>query len=247
MERRIKEINRFTVGWTAYFCFADTFLPFDKLDKWLRRRLRQVRWKEWKRSPTRYRNLRALGIRDRDARSWAASQKGYWRVAGILAAPTSPAKRLLARVTRPERIPRPLPRFPGMLSEPPGADPHAGWCGRGQGKPGLYPILREPGGAMPPGDPTPSLTEAALRLPTAGERCAELAPPVGDGRLPLRLSNEQRRGHDPGSLFEILPTESRISSPGLVQRFGAPADADAPGHPPGRDGCAGRAKARGST
>ncbi len=28
-----------------------------------------------------------------------------------------------------------------MLSEPPGADPHAGWCGRGQGEPGLYPIL----------------------------------------------------------------------------------------------------------
>jgi hypothetical protein len=27
-----------------------------------------------------------------------------------------------------------------MLSEPPGADPHAGWCGRGQGEPGLYPI-----------------------------------------------------------------------------------------------------------
>jgi RNA-directed DNA polymerase len=57
-------------------------LPFEKLDKWLRRRLRQVRWKEWKRPQTRYRNLRALGIPDRDARSWAASQKGYWRVAG---------------------------------------------------------------------------------------------------------------------------------------------------------------------
>ena len=82
MERRIKDLNRFTVGWTAYFSFADTFLPFDGLDKWLRRRLRQVRWKEWKRAPTRYRNLRALGISDRDARSWAASQKGYWRIAG---------------------------------------------------------------------------------------------------------------------------------------------------------------------
>ena len=46
------------------------------------RRLRQVRWKEWKRPQTRYRNLRALGISERDARSWAASQKGYWRVAG---------------------------------------------------------------------------------------------------------------------------------------------------------------------
>jgi len=82
MERRIKEINRFTVGWTGYFAFADTTLPFEKLEKWLRRRLRQVRWKEWKRPQTRYRNLRALGITDRDARSWAASQKGYWRVAG---------------------------------------------------------------------------------------------------------------------------------------------------------------------
>ena len=82
MERRVKEINRFTFGWTAYFAFADSILPFEKLEKWLRRRLRQVRWKEWKRPRTRYRNLRALGIPDRDARSWAASQKGYWRVAG---------------------------------------------------------------------------------------------------------------------------------------------------------------------
>jgi RNA-directed DNA polymerase len=82
MERRVKEISRFTVGWTAYFALADTILPFGKLEKWLRRRLRQVRLKEWKRPQTRYRNLLALGISGRDARSWAASQKGYWRVAG---------------------------------------------------------------------------------------------------------------------------------------------------------------------
>jgi hypothetical protein len=126
MERRIKEINRFTVGWTGYFAFADTILPFEKLEKWLRRRLRQVRWKEWKRPQTRYRNLRALGIPDHAARSWAASQKGYWRVAG-----SWPLQRALLH--------RPLPPFPGMLSKPPGADPHTGWCGRGQGKPGLYP------------------------------------------------------------------------------------------------------------
>jgi len=52
-----------------------------------------------------------------------------------------------------------------MLSEPPGADPHGGWCGRGQGKPGLYPIRcgggRKPGSVgsgranrAPPVDPT---------------------------------------------------------------------------------------------
>ena len=33
MERRVKEINRFTVGWTAYFAFADSSLPFEKLEK----------------------------------------------------------------------------------------------------------------------------------------------------------------------------------------------------------------------
>jgi RNA-directed DNA polymerase len=82
MERRIHALNRFTVGWTAYFALADGERPFSDLDEWLRRRLRQVRWKEWKRYPTRQRNLRALGANERAAREWAASQKGPWRVAG---------------------------------------------------------------------------------------------------------------------------------------------------------------------
>jgi hypothetical protein len=68
MERRIKEINRFTLGWTAHFVLADHPQPLEDLDKWLRRRLRQVRWKEWKRYRNRLRNLRALGIPERSAR-----------------------------------------------------------------------------------------------------------------------------------------------------------------------------------
>ena len=82
MDRRIRELNRFTVGWTNYFALAETPSVFDELDEWLRRRLRQVRWKEWKRFRTRWRNLRALGIPERAAREWAGSQKGYWRIAG---------------------------------------------------------------------------------------------------------------------------------------------------------------------
>jgi RNA-directed DNA polymerase len=81
MERRIAEINRFTVGWTAYFSLADTPWPFIELDGWLRRRLRQARWKEWKRVRTRRRNLQALGMPEREAREWAGTKKGYWRVA----------------------------------------------------------------------------------------------------------------------------------------------------------------------
>lgn len=81
MERRIRELNRFTVGWTAYFALADTPYPLSEFDEWLRRRLRQVRWKEWKRYHARKRNLRALGIPERSAREWAGSRKGYWRLA----------------------------------------------------------------------------------------------------------------------------------------------------------------------
>ena len=82
MERRIQAINRFTVGWTAYYQLAEGERSFSSLDEWLRRRLRQVRWKEWKRSAARRRNLRALGIPERSAREWAGSGKGHWRIAG---------------------------------------------------------------------------------------------------------------------------------------------------------------------
>ncbi len=82
MDRRIHAINRFTVGWTAYFALADGQRPFSDLDEWLRRRMRQIRWKEWKRYRTRRRNLRALKMPEQAAREWAASQKGPWRIAG---------------------------------------------------------------------------------------------------------------------------------------------------------------------
>ena len=80
MQQRLEEINRFTVGWTAYFALADTPSVLEKLDRWLRRRLRQVRWKEWKNARSKLRNLRAAGIPERDAREWAYSRKGYWRI-----------------------------------------------------------------------------------------------------------------------------------------------------------------------
>ena len=59
MERRIEEINRFTVGWMAYYSLSDAPGAFEQLDKWLRRRLRQVRWKQWKRVRTKRRKREA--------------------------------------------------------------------------------------------------------------------------------------------------------------------------------------------
>jgi RNA-directed DNA polymerase len=82
MPIRLALLNRFLGGWSAYFALAETPSVFTELDEWLRRRLRQVRWKEWKRFAARRRNLVALGIPDWQARQWAASQKGYWRLSG---------------------------------------------------------------------------------------------------------------------------------------------------------------------
>ncbi len=80
MAVRLALLNRFIGGWTAYFALAETPSVFAEFDEWLRRRLRQVRWKEWKRFAARRRTLRALGIPDWQARQWAASRKGYWRL-----------------------------------------------------------------------------------------------------------------------------------------------------------------------
>src|SRR5439155_21385032 len=81
MEERIEALNRFSRGWTAYFAYADTPSPFIELDKWLRRRLRQVRWTEWKQPATRRRKLRALGLAERQAHEAAGSRHGPWRLA----------------------------------------------------------------------------------------------------------------------------------------------------------------------
>lgn len=78
MPERIERINRYLVGWCGYFGLADTGGLFSALDSWLRRRLRQVRWVEWKTAAARRRNLTSLGITPQEARSMAGSSRGSW-------------------------------------------------------------------------------------------------------------------------------------------------------------------------
>jgi group II intron reverse transcriptase/maturase len=58
----IRAVNEYTTGWMEYFRLSDTDRVFQELDKWLRRRLRQMVWKRWKRGRTRYRKLVELGV-----------------------------------------------------------------------------------------------------------------------------------------------------------------------------------------
>jgi hypothetical protein len=82
MAARIAAVNRFILGWCAYYALAETPSVFAELDQWVRRRLRQCQWKQWKRVRTKARALVSLGINRGQAWKWANTRRGSWRVAG---------------------------------------------------------------------------------------------------------------------------------------------------------------------
>ncbi len=77
-----KKIKQFIVGWINYYKLADMGNLLKDTDEWMRRRIRMVFWKRWKRVRTRYRNLEKLRISHSNAGILANSRKGYWRIAG---------------------------------------------------------------------------------------------------------------------------------------------------------------------
>jgi RNA-directed DNA polymerase len=58
----IQEVNTYTMGWIGYYRQANTPSVYGDLDGWIRRRLRQMIWKRWKRGTTRYQELVKMGI-----------------------------------------------------------------------------------------------------------------------------------------------------------------------------------------
>jgi hypothetical protein len=76
----IERLNRLVNGWVSYYRLADTPSIFQELDEWMRRRLRQLQWKRWKRPKTRYRELVTRGVPATPARETAGSSKGPWRL-----------------------------------------------------------------------------------------------------------------------------------------------------------------------
>ena len=80
-ERKLREFVR---GWINYYRLADMKRKLTNLDKWLRRRIRAVYWKQWKRVRTRYRIFRALHMEEWRVHELANCRKGPWRAALML-------------------------------------------------------------------------------------------------------------------------------------------------------------------
>jgi RNA-directed DNA polymerase len=69
-------------GWGNYFHLAEVKGVFEDLDGWLRRKLRAILWRQWKRSLTRARNLMKRGLDESRAWRSATNGRGPWWNAG---------------------------------------------------------------------------------------------------------------------------------------------------------------------
>jgi group II intron reverse transcriptase/maturase len=106
VERILGEITRLINGWLGYYRIADMREYLQKVSGWLRRRIRQIFWKRWKRPRTRYENLLRLGVpRDR-AWQWANARKGYWCIAGSWILTTTMTNRYLETLGFPNILKR---------------------------------------------------------------------------------------------------------------------------------------------
>jgi len=81
VEQMTKELAAYLRGWKGYFGFCQTPSVLHRLEKWMRRRLRSMIWKQWKRGQVRFRKLRQRNIGTDLAAETAGSARGPWRLA----------------------------------------------------------------------------------------------------------------------------------------------------------------------
>lgn len=82
LDVRLKKINQLVAGWVNYFRIAKMKTVLAKIDQKVRKRIRIIIWKQWKKIRTRYKVLRKLGASHRNAYITANCRKGYQYICG---------------------------------------------------------------------------------------------------------------------------------------------------------------------
>ncbi len=94
----IEELVPILRGWVGYFQLSEVRGVFEDLDQWLRRRLRCILWRQWKRPRIRFKKLRQHGFAPDRAAISAYNGRGPWWNAGAShmnqAIPTAYLRRL---------------------------------------------------------------------------------------------------------------------------------------------------------
>lgn len=76
--RQLKEVQR---GWLEYFRLGSLVGKLGTLDSWVRNRLRNCIWKNWKKPERKRKNLMRLGVDFHHAYAWSRTRKGGWAIA----------------------------------------------------------------------------------------------------------------------------------------------------------------------
>jgi group II intron reverse transcriptase/maturase len=78
MVNTLKRLAPILRGWTQYYRLSGSLRVFEELDGWVRRRLRLILWRQWKRPFTRAKRLMRLGLSEERAWKSATNGRGPW-------------------------------------------------------------------------------------------------------------------------------------------------------------------------
>jgi RNA-directed DNA polymerase len=79
--RMAEKLVSYLRGWIGYFGKCQTPSVLERLDQWIRRRLRSAIWRQWRLGSTKFARLRHLGVGKDLAAQTAGSAHGPWRIA----------------------------------------------------------------------------------------------------------------------------------------------------------------------
>src|SRR6266849_6568496 len=80
MKQVMEELATYLRGWRGYFGFCETPSVLQRLDSWVRRRVRCAFWRQWKTGRKRFAELVRRGVSEELAAKTAGSRRGPWHV-----------------------------------------------------------------------------------------------------------------------------------------------------------------------
>src|SRR5438132_160684 len=78
MKRVVERLREYLTGWKNYYRLGQRKTVFEELDQCIRRRVRMLQLRQWKRGRKIYRELRARGVPERQAAGLAANAGRWW-------------------------------------------------------------------------------------------------------------------------------------------------------------------------
>lgn len=81
LARMLYELKLALTGWINYYGIAKCKGLCEGTDEWMRTRIRQYIWKQWKRQRTKISRLQRFNVERNQAFMWGLTKKSYWRIA----------------------------------------------------------------------------------------------------------------------------------------------------------------------